>query len=456
MAARELMASKKFVQYVETREFRIGWVNVLDGAGTSNGLERLLHVDLIMRISGLVKKLKIETEQVLTNALKSPLPNLALVAASDELPRDAKPAEIRENIANALKYTEGKWIHKYLITSLANEDRSQRCRVKFVDCLSDRTPNIETWIDDLIDQNSLQNIQRESNLNTAAKRLKEIVQALVHVIRQKRTDLEMTEATGIKLAKLAKSMIKISREDRLPEQLASASSELAILLDELLSMDLSLMVEPETYSSLSVIRNWWQMIPYPSNLVRALRPATSKLVTAIIIRARAGQKSSALVDRLADALGGRDKARRRLVRIAETQMGLLPEIDDWLRGRDRLETQTGRAVTTSLQGVSDQSLLRQFSPILLLSVELANQRGSGSIDHRDALNTVTKEIMEYARTNHIETFGDVGRTVEFIPELHSSKNGQIPTEAKVRILRSGVLRRRVDGSYDLLIKATVE
>ena len=450
------MATKRFLQYVESQDFQTGWANLLEGAATSTGLERLLHVDLLMRISGFVKKLKIETEQALTIALEAPLPSLDIVASSNELPPDAKPAEIRENVAIALQYATGEWVHQYLVASLASEDRSQRCRVRLVERLVERTPCIEVWMDDLLDQQSLRNLRAETNLNSAAKRLKEIALALGHGVRQKRTNLQMSEAAGTKLAKLASSMIQITKKDSLPKQLAPASAELAVLLDELLNVELSLIVDPATYSSLAVVRNWWQMIPYPDELVRALKPVVSKLDTAVIIRARAGQKSDALVDRLADALGGRNKSSKRLLQIAETQPGLLPEVDDWLRGRDRSETRTGEAVTASLQAVADHSVLTQFAPLLLLSAEMMSQVEREDIDPREALKTVTREIFAYAQNNQIETFGEVGSVVEYTRKLHSSQDGRIPTEAKVQILRAGALRRRVDGGYDVLVKATIE
>ena len=456
MAVRELMASKLFVQYVESQDFHRGWTNLLKEAITSKGLERLLHVDLLMRVSGFVKKLKVDAENTLRIVLTVPLPDLDIVANSNELPPDAKPAEIRENVAVALHYATGDWIYSYIVTSLANEDRSQRCRLKLVGCLISHVPIIEQWMVDLVAQKSLRTLQTTTNLNVSARRLKDIAVALAHGVRQKRTSLQMTETAGVELAHLANLMIRITRDTRLPMQLATASSELAILLDELITVDLSLMIEPEIYSPLAVIRGWWQMIPYPKELVRALKPVVSKIETAVIIRARAGQKSDSLVDQLANALGGRTKVRKRLIQIADRQVGLLPEIDDWLRGRDRLQTHTGKVVTVALQSVADHSILTQFAPLLLLSEELTNQMDLTDTNPRETLNTIAKEISRYARKNQIETFGEVGSIVEFGRELYSSEDGRIPTEASVRVIRAGVLRRRVDGNFDVLLKATVK
>lgn len=135
-AARELMASRIFPRYVESEDFRLGWKILLRGAATSEGLDRLLHIDLIVRISGFLKRLRTETETALRAALETPLPSLDSVAASNKLPRDAKPAEIRENVAISLQYANNTWVYDYIIESIANEDRSQRCRTRLVECLS--------------------------------------------------------------------------------------------------------------------------------------------------------------------------------------------------------------------------------------------------------------------------------------------------------------------------------
>lgn len=455
-AARELMASRKLLPYVETEDFHVGWTILLRGAATSEGLDRLLHIDLIIRISSFVKRLKSETESALRVALETPLPNLGCVAASKDLPRDAKPAEVRENVAISLQYANDMWVYDYIIESLANEDRSQRCRTRLVEHLVFRKPCVNAWMDDLINQESLRRLQRESNSNTAAKRLSDISIALSHIVRQNRTRLDVTDSTGIKISRFSKMMIRITREDKIPRNLCSASVQVVGLLDEILNVDLSLIVEPKSYSLLDVIRSWWQMIPFPKTLIDALIPIALKLKTAIVIRARFGQKSDSLVSHLATALGGREQARKFLRSVAEAHTELLPEIDDWLRGRDRIKSAIDDAVTKSMQGVADQAVLVQVAPIILLASENEFRHGDSDNNEYRELDLMIKYIITFARDNKIELFGDVGAMVEYSSELHSTSDGHIPTEASVHVLRSGVGRRRIDGGFDILLKASVK
>ena len=455
-AARELMASRKFIPYVESEDFRLGWTILLKGAATTEGLDRLLHIDLIVRISSFVKRLKLETATALRAALEIPLPSLNSVAASNELPRDAKAAEIRENVATSLQYANDTWVYNYIIESLANEDRSQRCRTKLVECLASRTPYLNSWMDDLAGQESLRRLQRESSSNAAAKRLGDIAIALAHVVRQNRARLDVTDSTGLKVAKFSNMMVYITREDKMPKHLCFASLKTVGLLDEILNVDLSLIVEPKTYSFLDVIRSWWQVVPYPRVLFEALEPIVLKLKTAIIIRARFGQKSDALVGHLATALGGRRETRKFLHSVADTHTELLPEIDDWLRGRERIRGTIDDAVTKTMQGVATQAILTQVAPIVLLASE-SESRVIGNNDERyGKLQSIVNHMAAFASNNNIELFGDVGVLVEFSSELHSTADGRIPTEARVPILRSGVRRRRVDGGFDILLKASVK
>ena len=450
------MATKRFVPYVESEDFQKGWGAILADVSTSSGVERLLHIDLLVRVSAFVKKLRIETEQALKSTLSAPLPSLDIVASSANLPEGAKSAEIRENVAIALRYASGEWIDDYLIESLANEDRSQRCRIRLVDCLARRLPRIDTWMERLANQASLRNLQTKMNPNSAAKRINEISLALAQGVRQHRNMLETTEETGLKLANFVGILLRLRKGDRLPTRLTSASVGVAILLDEILSVDLSLIDEPLMYTPLPVIRNWWQTIPYPQELAKALEPLISKLDTAVVIRARAGQKSNALVGHLTSASGSRRNATKRLVDIAERQDGLLPEIDDWLRGRERSHAPTDSVVEASLQGVADFSVLKQFADVLLLTREVEKQLELGCIRSDEAVKVVSRELATFARNHRIEIFSDAGTTVDYRGELYMSEDGSIPTETRVRVVREGVLRRRLDGGYDVLVKAVVE
>lgn len=108
--ARLLMAEKKLNDFVGTESFDRVWSDLIQGIERSDELERLLYVDLVIRISSFIKKLKRKVEAQLPLALSRPLPCLAQVSNTKALPDEAKPAEIRENVALALAYADGDYI----------------------------------------------------------------------------------------------------------------------------------------------------------------------------------------------------------------------------------------------------------------------------------------------------------------------------------------------------------
>ena len=187
-----------------------------------------------------------------------------------------------------------------------------------------------------------------------------------------------------------------------------------------------------------------------------LKDVAQGLSNASVIRARFGQQSDALVGHLTTALGGRNEARKFLHSTAETYSGLLPEIDDWLRGRDRMKSTIDDAVTKTMQGVATQAILIQVAPIILLASESEVREGDSDFERYSELKSTINYILTFAINNNIELFGDVGVIVDYNSELHSTADGRIPTEASVFVLRSGVRRRRVDGGFDILMFSHAE
>jgi hypothetical protein len=309
IAARELMARREIPKAKDSDDFSAGWQAVVSGVSASEGIARLLHVDLLVRLSSFVKQLKTSAHSALTNALQHPLPDLDLVTDTRLLPADAKSAEIRENIAIALSLAQGEWVLSYVFESLASEDKSQRARVELVKRLAERSSLVDDWLEGLIQQPPLRRFVQNVDPDNAAARLRDIASSLADGVRNYRTRLSATEAAGLKLANLCRLMVSTNPQRKIPRKLEGAAVEVSRLLDEVLGVRLSLIAEPEAYAVLAILRNWWQPLPYPKQLVAALDPIVAKLVSAIALRGRMGQRS----DSLASRLGGTGKFSGRKV-----------------------------------------------------------------------------------------------------------------------------------------------
>lgn len=454
-AARELMANRQLVSITETDEFKSGFGAIGEEAAVGSAMARLIAVDLVVRLSRFVKRLSPVAENILRKALADELPPASLLGESKALPDGAKPAELRENVAIALQYASGDWVVPYVVRALVEEDRSQRCRLELARQLVSREQSIDRWLSWIVDLPLQEIVHPRNNVENAATRLRDITAALADAIKQKRVQLSVSESSGIHLAKLCRILVPVSLNSSVPKRLSAGAAAAARLLDEIFAVQLTLIVEPETYAVLETFERWWQPLPYPKSLRDALLPIVDKLVTGITLRARWGQRSDSLATRLRQSFGDRDAAAQRLKQIAETETGLPVEIDDWLRGRSRKMHETTN-LASSLRAVSNEELTDAIAPLLLDAEEaldgLSQNIASDSAHH---LRRLAAAIKSLASQRGLEIVGSQGEAVEYLPLAHQTVSGKAPADPWVQVIRPMVVRRRRDGSEDIVVRAIV-
>lgn len=455
-AARELMAARQLVLVADTSEFIAGFNTVGEEVKNGSGIARLVALDLIVRVSSFIKKLKPAAEDLLRAALTHELPPASLLGESKALPEAAKPAEFRENVAIALKHASGDWVVSYIIRTLVEEEKSQRCRLELARQLAAREPSIDRWLSWIVALPLNEIIHPEANLENAATRLRYIAAALANAVKQNRVRLTVSESVGPRLAELCRLLVPVPPRSSPPKRLRSAAAEIAGLLDEIFAVRLTLIAEPEAYTALGTFEQWWQPLPYPKQLRDALIPITDKLVTGITLRARAGQKSENLAVRLRQSFGERDSAAQRLRQIAEEEFGFAAEIDDWLRGRSRVAAEATSALASSLRAVSNEDLTEAIASLLLdAEKSLAALPGKAGNDNSRHLRHLANAVKSLASQRGLEIVGKEGDIVEYMPLAHQTASGRTPADPKVAIVCPMVVRRRRDGSEDLIIRAIV-
>src|SRR5262249_46208353 len=129
-ASRRLMALKRLQASASEEAFRASFDSLAAATQAGAALDRLLAVDLLVRIPSVAKTLQSRASGLLREALKYSIPPMWIVSDTSSLPAGAKPAEVRENVAQALAHASGEWVPGYLVQALAREDRSQRCRLE--------------------------------------------------------------------------------------------------------------------------------------------------------------------------------------------------------------------------------------------------------------------------------------------------------------------------------------
>lgn len=362
--SRHLMANRLLSEYAESPAFLQTFDRLHQHAISGSDLDRLLATDLLVRLPAAHKKLAPRAERHLKDSLTSELPPLHILNNTTHLPHLAKPADIRENVALALRFSSGAWVEAYLLTSILGEQQSQRTREALIGELVLRVDNMS----DLLEKLSSTSIVAPSKGNRVND-LASICQALTRAISANRQVIAIDPQSPYMLDKLAGALVDHSGKGPLLPKLESAAIALVRLLDEILTTEITLFVEADSYIVLNRVRRWWNVRSFPKELQFALRPIRDKLIGAITIRAKMGQKSRELLSHLTNIASEREQVSALCARIAESNR-LSPEIDDWLHGKKRDSEPRSKALRRALQSVGYEDIDYLVGNLLLLSTNL--------------------------------------------------------------------------------------
>ena len=275
-AARRLMAAKQMQSAAGKDEFRTSFRDLGNIAIEGTGIDQLLAIALIVRISELVKgELRKDAAHMLSQALRRTIDGLWTISESRKLSFENKPSEIRENIALALTHASGTWIVPYVIEAIAREEKSSRCRLELVRQLAARNSHVTEWLNML---NEFQWLDLwDTETFDRAGRLRELAIAIAAILRESRNALAVDEKTGPALATLVQKIVPIS--SRVPRNTKLIDAALAVveLVDEILATEYTLIADPEAYSPIAMISRWWQSPSYPQAVEESLGRRNSKI-----------------------------------------------------------------------------------------------------------------------------------------------------------------------------------
>jgi hypothetical protein len=239
-------------------------------------------------------------------------------------------------------------------------------------------------------------------------------------------------------------MIPPSGLQKVPKTLAAAAAAVIDLLEELIATDLTLLTDGGTYACLSTVRRWWQPLPYPKSLADELGGLRSKIVAAITLRARLGQRSDELSQRLVASVDDPRVARTLLREVAAANPGIAADIRLWLSGDSRAATNSSAA--DALRSVESQTFLTRFAERL---ADIWRREDQG--ERLDSPGD--RAFLELARGQGLERDGHVGDLVEYNPSVHRTLTGQPPVEPYSKIVVPGVLRSQSGGPREFIVPA---
>jgi hypothetical protein len=448
-AARRLIASKERAKAADDPLLLEGLRRLDAWSRSGQGVDRLVAIGLMAGIADAIPRIAARLKPLLAETLREPLPPLSLMAERRHLPERAEPAALRENVADALAAADGDWVLAYAVKAFFEEDRSQRCRRALWRQAAKRSSDIDRWFTLLLQESAQQKLAGKAGLDAAMARLRDIAAVLAEAMAAQHHRLTVTPHAGALLADLARSLAPVRPQHGVPRHREDAVAALTRLLDTLIAVRLSLMTEAELYQPVQLLWQWWSPLPYPAEVTEALAPIIDKLAAGIVFRARSGERSPGLRQRLEQALNSEKAARARLVEIAESEPGLPPDVQDWLRGIDRTESPALSPAAEALAAVGTERFLRAFAPLFLAASE---NETPGAPDRGARLASLAKALgAEYG----LELVGRPGDQVTYAPLAHEMAEGQPPVEGRVRLARPMVVRRRGDHGMDVIVKALV-
>ena len=442
LCARDLMSTKAkpngeiFFSLLEKGFEDLGQI-----ARSSDDVSRLVAIDLLVRLPASMKnnkRVQSMALEVRRKILSAPIPMLLMISETKKLPGNGKPAEVRENVAESLKDATGEWVCPYLFRALSGEDRSQRCRLALAKEIAAREYSIDRWFEFLLDEPGL---SADRDLTVAVTRLRDLCDALVEAIRTKRSRLYVTPMAGNLFAKLIRMMVSIGPTQALPKGLDIAACAAVELLNEILAVRLTIMDEQELYDLVQIVHRWWAPRPYPELVATALDLIIDKLLAGLVFRARGGQRSDVLLQRLKQAINNEEHYKFRISEILESEIGLSGDIQDWLRGLDR--GTSNPLATSAISSVGAESFVRQLAEIFRLAADDQEEPSN------DQLQSAVRSI---ASQYGLAAVGKEGDVVEYSPNLYDLPSGEFPKERSIKIVRPPIMRRRRDGGADVILK----
>jgi hypothetical protein len=214
-SSRRLMIDKRRAAVADNPLLMRGLERLREWAVEGPEIDRLIAIDLLVRIPASIRKVEKFAQSLRAEALHQPLPPLSTISEKKGLPTSAKPAEIRENVAKALNQATGEWVLPYVIRALAEEDRSQRCRNALSRQVAQRISFVDQWFDSLLKEPALRDLAEKQGIDNSVTRLRDIALALGETIRMQRYRLQISVSSGRLLSELARAVGPDQAQDHL-------------------------------------------------------------------------------------------------------------------------------------------------------------------------------------------------------------------------------------------------
>jgi hypothetical protein len=445
-ALSRLLAAKSFQKNAATPAVQAAldiWSG-LAAQSSARDLVGLLAVSELVRMGASAPVISGRVSELLEKALAEELPPVDLAAEAD----------VRFNVARAVKAVMPAWAAGYAAHGMASEEKGDKARAEFAAVLVDARPGFGESLQVLRDAFSEISYPTDDPAKVAARRGAKALEELRKALLAK--GLAPGDDFGAVLDSFVRALIP---EARLKDD--AVASEFALQVIALVQVAVrsrfSVATMPDSFLAVRRVRRLFPGDRWPPGLRGALNPLAADIKEAIVILAKQGVASSELLRQLEIVLGSRDAAKEETAGIAAGIADIPEEVKFFLvHWRARLD------LPPSGQGVSEAALqqldsvvaealrfdaqtrldpaklvyveesVASFDPIAFATIEALSSREDG----------FQRALVEIAKRRRLSLHGMVGEEMSASAKYFSSKSGA----SKGIVILPAVVRLRPDGS----------
>lgn len=419
---------------------------------------RSLAIATLLRIAGLVRRLRAPITKALEAQLDDPLPPLAQTLDPND----------RYYLACLWRYTRPAWLSEFLATGSILEESSEKVRVECVEGLFGLKPTVSEVLETMSPILRAWHPETEKPGNSKGRRLRRILEANKNVLAVSSKD------PGPRAGIAARELLRSAFDKVEAPETTTVRDEVAdhffAFLHEVVKARFSLATNPQTFLGISLIRSWFQPLDWQdfASAAPSARLVKADIAEAIRTLVVAGKTDAELYEFLVLSGGSSAKAREVAREILSEHPGLPEEISAWLSGTavKRRSSLAAESQAVSVDGIladvfMDSEKLCELAERVkreaVPEITVLTPQSASLIDYLlELVRASNAQIRAALESRSIRLLGKSGEIVEYSPLQHQPAVELPPGTRMVTVIRPAVVVQGQGEAQRVIRKALVE
>lgn len=424
------------------------WTVLIRNADTDSS-DSLLAVSELVRMGASAPAISPKVKALLCELLTTELPPVEI----------AMEADVRLNVARAVRMVMPPWAAQYAARAIASEDKGEKARGEFCGILVESVEDIDAAIGMLAIAFDSARFPTDDPNKVLARRGAKALEELRKAVTSRA--LIPGDGFGSRLDAFTKVIVSSGHiaDDDLAKEV---SLQVLSLMQVAVRARFSTATMSDTFLAAHRVRRLFPSGRWPDDLLPALSPLASDIKEAIVILGKQGVTSQELLRQLETVVGSRDAAREETAKLAESVADIAEEVKyflvHWRPKRELPSSGRGleEAAMQHLDSVLGEALRRNQLTRIDESKIAYVCESVGSFDP-DSLNVIQAliaraeafqgAIEELAKRRRIAVHGVVGEILDASPKYFTSSSGA----ARGVVKAPAVVRIRPDGTPGVCI-----